>query len=62
METALDGSNSLAVYHWNSFGFTLDWRRGEWGIAKILDVQEGTILVEADGKEIFLAKDQRRSR
>ncbi len=62
METTLEGRLSLAVYHWNSFGFTLDWHRGEWQTAKIVDVENGLILVEADGKDISLAKDQRRSR
>lgn len=62
METTLEGKMSLSVYHWNSFGFTLDWRRGDWQTATLLGVEEGLIQVEADGKDIFLAKDQKRSR
>ncbi len=62
METTLEGRISVAVYHWNSFGFTLDWSQGDWQLAKLLGVENGLIQVEADGKDVFLAKDQKRSR
>lgn len=53
LETTLDEKKSLAVYRWNSFGFTLDRRRGEWGSARILGAKKGEVSVEADGKQIF---------
>jgi hypothetical protein len=62
LETTLEGRKSLAVYHWNSFGYTLDWRRGEWRTAKILSAENKRISVEADGENIFLAKDEARSK
>lgn len=60
LETTLEGKKSLALYRWNSFGFTLDWRRGTWQTAKILAAEKGRILVEADGKQIFVWKDETR--
>ena len=62
IETTLEERKSLAVYHWNSFGFTLDRRRGKWQMARFLDVKKDTILINADRKQIFLAKDHMRSR
>jgi hypothetical protein len=60
LETTLEGKKSLAIYRWNNFGFTLDWQRGNWQTAKISGVQNGRISVEADGRQIFLAKDKTR--
>jgi hypothetical protein len=62
METTLEGRKSLAVYHWNSFGFTLNWRLGDWQTARLLDVENGMIRIEADGNEVFLDRDHLRSR
>lgn len=62
LETNLDGKRSLAVYRWNSFGFTLDWQHGNWQSAKILSVKNGQILLETDEKSIFLSKDLVRNK
>ena len=58
METTLRERKGVAVYHWNSFGFTLERRRGEWLSAKIVGLEKGMILIEADGQQILITKDQ----
>ena len=58
METTLEKRKGVSVYHWNSFGFTLARRRGEWLSAKILGLEKGMILIEADGQQILITKDQ----
>lgn len=62
LETNLDGKKSLAVYRWNSFGFTLDWQYGNWQTAKILGVKNGQISLETDEKSIFLSMDLVRNK
>ena len=64
LETTLTGKKSLAVYHWNSFGFTLDWERGEWRSANLLGATGGGgVEVEVENqKRIILEKDQTRGK
>ena len=52
LETSLEGRKSLAAYRWNGFGFTLDWRKGEWQNAAFNKDISGTTSVEADGELI----------
>jgi hypothetical protein len=53
LETTLDGKKRLAIYRWNSFGFTLERQFGDWQTAKILRAENGKIWLEADGEKIF---------
>jgi hypothetical protein len=58
LETRRDALQSVAVYSWNGFGFTLDWQRGAWSKAKLVTDKAGSILVEADGERIALGKGE----
>jgi hypothetical protein len=60
LETTLEGKRSVAAYRWNSFGFTMDWQKGEWGSANLLSSQGANIAIEADGKKILLDGVNRR--
>jgi hypothetical protein len=60
LETTLEGKRSVAAYRWNSFGFTMDWHKGEWGSANLLSSQGANIAIEADGKKIVLDGVNRR--
>lgn len=55
MESSLEGKKSVSAYRWNGFGFTLDWRDGDWQTAKLIDAKNGEIFLEADGKLITAA-------
>lgn len=54
METTLKGKKSISVYKWNGFGFTVEWRQGDWDTAKILDIENGQISVKANGEKILI--------
>lgn len=57
IETMRDGKQSVGVYSWNGFGFTLDRQRGAWRAAKLITDERGGIVVEADGERIALTKE-----
>jgi hypothetical protein len=62
LETALDGKKSLASYRWNGFGFTLEWRKGEWQKATFIKDRRGASAIEADGEPMTLdGKKARRN-
>lgn len=50
LENSLKRKKSVGIYKWNSFGFTLERRLGDWNSAKLLSVENGQILIEADGE------------
>lgn len=54
IETTLERKAGVAVYRWNSFGFTLDRRQGEWGSVKLLSADGGRISIKADGRIVFI--------
>jgi hypothetical protein len=56
LETRRDLLQSVAIYSWNGFGFTLDWQRGAWAKARLMADKAGSILVEADGERIALGE------
>lgn len=56
LETRRDLLQSVAIYSWNGFGFTLDWQQGAWGKAKLVADKAGSLLVEADGERIALSE------
>ncbi len=58
IETSRDSKPSIAVYRWDSFGFTLVRRHGEWARAEILDADRGRISIVTDGGTIVLPFDQ----
>lgn len=58
IETARDGRKGAAIYRWDSFGFTLVRRKGEWANAAILDAGKGRISILADGGTVVLPFDQ----
>jgi hypothetical protein len=58
LEKTLDGKFGLAVYHWDSFGFTFDGKFGNWSTASLLIVEKQLISVEADGEELQITKDR----
>lgn len=60
-ETTLEGKRSLAVYDWDSFGFTKKWQRGDWNSIEIINAADGKIIVEADGKRIVLTESKARN-
>jgi poly-gamma-glutamate synthesis protein (capsule biosynthesis protein) len=57
LETTLEGKKRVAIYKWNSFGFTLEWERGEWDKAELSGVENGQISVVADGQNLLITKD-----
>lgn len=58
IETARDRKTSIAVYRWDSFGFTLVRRHGEWARAEILDAGRRRISIKTDGGTFVLPFDQ----
>ncbi len=61
LETTLKGKKSLGIYRWDSFGFTLQKKRGEWKNIESFEVKNGNISVEADGKNILIEKILKRN-
>jgi hypothetical protein len=57
LEKGRDGKQSVAVYSWNGFGFTLDWQRGAWASARLMTNDGREVFVEADGENIALTKE-----
>jgi hypothetical protein len=47
-----DGSQGLAEYRWNGFGFVLERRSGAWKRARILSVTADDVILEADGRRL----------
>lgn len=62
IERKRDGRYCLAVYSWNGFGFTLDWQRGDWQEARLIESTVERIIVEADGARVTLTSDEMRNR
>ncbi|HEX8173791.1 MAG TPA: VCBS repeat-containing protein [Pyrinomonadaceae bacterium] len=61
IEMKRDGRLCLAVYSWNGFGFTLDWQRGDWQLARLVKASKEGITVEADGAQVTLTGDETRN-
>lgn len=57
IETTREGKQSVGVYSWNGFGFTLDWQRGAWQSARLIIDNPGGVIVEADGERIALRQE-----
>lgn len=57
IETLRDGKHCVAVYSWNSFGFTLDWQRGAWNQARLVANEGHVVVVEADGVRTVITKN-----
>jgi hypothetical protein len=53
-----DGLRSVGVYRWHKFGFQKEWEKGKWKKLELIQVQNGTIQVRADGKRLDLRRDQ----
>jgi hypothetical protein len=62
IETKRDGRRCAAAYSWNGFGFTLDWQRGDWQEAALIEVAPGRIIIEADGERLTLTTDEVRDK
>jgi hypothetical protein len=62
IETKLDGRRCVTVYSWNGFGFTLDWQRGDWREARLIEITGDRITVEADGERTTFSGDEMRSK
>jgi hypothetical protein len=62
IETKRDGRRCLAVYSWNGFGFTLDWQRGDWKEARLIETTVKSIIVEADGARVTIDSDEMRNK
>ena len=56
LETLTTGRHCIGVYSWSGFGFTLDWERGDWKNARLLEAKSGAARVEADGKQIIIER------
>lgn len=54
IENTLNGKRSVAVYHWNSFGFTRYRQFGPWETADIVALDEGNLRLAADGEKKIL--------
>ncbi|MDH3529111.1 MAG: hypothetical protein OEQ28_06070 [Acidobacteriota bacterium] len=54
VETTLDGKQSLAVYHWNSFGFTRYLDFGPWAEADLVEATGTNIELRADGESLVI--------
>ncbi|NNE66970.1 MAG: hypothetical protein HKN33_10440 [Pyrinomonadaceae bacterium] len=54
LERALDGTRRVAVYHWDSFGYTRLRDFGSWNKAKGLILKQGMIEFVGDGKRVSL--------
>lgn len=62
IETKRDGRRCVAVYSWNGFGFTLDWQRGDWQEATLIETTGNRITVEADGTRTTFSSDEMRNK
>lgn len=62
IEIKRNGRRCIAAYSWNGFGFTLDWQRGDWQEARIVESAADKIILEADGARIELTIDEMRSK
>jgi hypothetical protein len=56
LETTRAGKRCVGVYEWNGFGFTLDWERGYWKNARLLEEKNGAVRVDADGRQIIIER------
>jgi len=54
LESTLEGKQSLAVYHWNSFGFTRYMKFGPWTRASLVRKEKKSIVLEADGEPLVI--------
>lgn len=61
IEIKRDGRRCLALYSWNGFGFTLDWQRGDWQEAKLVEAAQSRVVIEADGSRLTLTRDEMRN-
>jgi hypothetical protein len=61
IEIKRDGRRCIALYSWNGFGFTLDWQRGDWQEARLIEAASGRIIIEADGTRLILTGDEMRN-
>jgi hypothetical protein len=50
IEMTLEGRKTLAIYRWNSFGFTLERQEGLWNSAEIVGVGNGRVEIMADDR------------
>ncbi len=57
IERTLDGKRALAVYHWNSFGFTKFREFGPWEEAELVRIEENKLELDADGERVTLKFD-----
>jgi hypothetical protein len=62
IEIKRDGRRCIALYSWNGFGFTLDWQRGDWQEARLIEAANGRIIIEADGAPLILTGDEMRNK
>lgn len=56
LETLKTGQHCIGVYSWSGFGYTLDWERGDWKNARLLEAKHGAARVEADGSQIIIER------
>ncbi len=50
LETDLDGSRCVTVYHWTGFGFAGDTLPGRWGEAQLVHSEPGSATLRAEGQ------------
>lgn len=62
IEIKRDGRRCIALYSWNGFGFTLDWQRGDWQQATLIEAASGHLIIEADGARVILTGDEMRNK
>lgn len=57
VERTLDGKRALAIYHWNSFGFTKFREFGPWKSAELVRIEENMLDLDADGERVTFELD-----
>lgn len=62
IEMKRDGRLCLALYSWNGFGFTVDWRGGDWQKARLIKAAKDGITVEADAVQLKFKSDEMRNK
>lgn len=52
LDVWLDGKRGVSVHRWNGFGFRREALWGRWKRARLVGIQNGRIVVIADGRRI----------
>jgi hypothetical protein len=56
VEITRNRKHCLVVYSWSGFGFVADWQRGSWTQARLLETNQGRIMLIADSQRIPLSR------